>query len=45
MSDWKGNVKMVLKEVVREIVNWIHLAYVKDKWLTSATTVLKLSFA
>ena len=41
----KGNIKMLLKEMTHEAVNYIHLAQVKDEWRVSATTVLQFSFA
>jgi hypothetical protein len=42
---WKGNIKMLLKEMTHEAVNLIHLAQVKGEWRISATTVLQFSFA
>jgi len=42
---WKGNIKMLRKEMTHDAVNWIHLAQVKDEWRISATTALQFSFA
>jgi hypothetical protein len=40
-QDAKENIKMNLKEVVYEDVNWIHLAQNGVQWRTLENTVLK----
>jgi len=29
---WENNIKMVLREIVWEIVDWIHLARDRNQW-------------
>jgi hypothetical protein len=39
---WKGNVRIDLKEMVWEGVDWIHLAEDQDQWQALVNTVMIL---
>jgi hypothetical protein len=38
----ENNIKIDLKEIVREGVDWMHLAQDRDQWRDSVNTVLSL---
>jgi hypothetical protein len=38
---WEDNIKMDLKEIWFEVVNWIHLAQNRDRWRALVDTALK----
>jgi hypothetical protein len=35
---WKDNIKMDLRKIVWECMDWIHLAQVRNKWRTLVNT-------
>jgi hypothetical protein len=37
MRRWEDNIRMDLREIVSEGVDWIHLAQDRDKWRTLCT--------
>jgi hypothetical protein len=37
---WKANIKMDLKEVGQEGMDWLHLAQDRDKWQSLVSTVI-----
>jgi hypothetical protein len=39
---WEENIRMDLREVGWEIVDWIHLAQDRDQWLAVVNTVMNL---
>jgi len=39
---WEGNIKMDLQEVGCEVVDWMELAQVKDRWWALANAVMNL---
>jgi transcription termination factor 2 len=39
---WKDNIKMNLREIVFEDVDWIHLAQDRDRWRAVVNTVMNL---
>jgi hypothetical protein len=39
---WENNIKMDLREIDLEAVDWIHLAYDREQWLALVNTVMKL---
>jgi hypothetical protein len=39
---WKDNIKTNLREMVREGVEWMHLAQERDQWRVLVNTVMKL---
>jgi hypothetical protein len=39
---WEDNIKMVLREVVREGMDWINLAQDRDRWRALVNTVMNL---
>jgi hypothetical protein len=39
---WEDNIRLGLKETGREIVDWIHLAQVRDEWQAVVNTVMNL---
>jgi hypothetical protein len=39
---WENNIKMDLKEIQLEGVDWIHLAQDRDWWLADMNLVIKL---
>jgi hypothetical protein len=39
---WEGNIKMHLREIGLEDVDWIHLAQDRDQWRTVVNSVMKL---
>jgi hypothetical protein len=39
---WEDNIKMGLKEVGRDDVDWLHVFQVRDHWLALMNTVLNL---
>jgi hypothetical protein len=39
---WKDNIRMELKEICCEDVDWIHLAQDKDQWRALVNTVMNL---
>jgi hypothetical protein len=41
-SRWEDNIKMNLKEVRMQVVDWIHVAQVEDRWRTLVNTVMNL---
>jgi hypothetical protein len=41
---WEDNIKMDLREIGFEDVNWIHLAQDRDRWRALVNTVMILRF-
>jgi len=41
-SRWEDNNRMDLREIVRESVDWLHLAQDRDQWLAVVNTVMNL---
>jgi hypothetical protein len=41
----RWNVKIYLKEIVCESVDWIQMAQYRDQWHSLVTTVMKIRFA
>jgi predicted membrane protein len=41
-SRWKGNIRMNLKEIRWEDVNWMHLDQDSNKWRALVNTVMNL---
>jgi hypothetical protein len=41
-SRWKDNIRVDLREIGWETVNWVHLAQDKDKWWAVVNTVMNL---
>jgi hypothetical protein len=39
---WEDNIRIDLTEIGWELVDWIHLAEDRDKWLAVVNTVMKL---
>jgi hypothetical protein len=39
---WEANIRTDIKEIVWEIVNWIHLAQDRDQWRAVVNTVMNL---
>jgi hypothetical protein len=39
---WEDNIKMYLKEIEWEVMDWIHLAQDRDWWLVLKSTVMNL---
>jgi hypothetical protein len=39
---WKDNIKMALKEIVLESVDWIHIVQCRNMWLAPVNTVINL---
>jgi hypothetical protein len=39
---WEDNIKMDLREIGWEGVDWIHLAQYRDQWRTVGNTVMNL---
>jgi hypothetical protein len=39
---WEDNIRMDLREVGWEFVDWIHLAQDRDQWRALVNTVMKL---
>jgi len=39
---WKGNIKMYLREIGWDGVDWMHLAQHMDQWRTVVNTVMNL---
>jgi hypothetical protein len=39
---WKDNIRMDLRDMGREGVDWLHLAYDKDQWRAVVNMVMKL---
>jgi hypothetical protein len=39
---WEDNIKMNLREIGFEGVNWIHLPQERDRWLALVNTVMNL---
>jgi len=37
---WEGNIRMDLREIVWESVDWIHLARDRDQWRAVVNTVM-----
>jgi hypothetical protein len=42
---WKDNIKMDLREIRSEGVNWIHLVQDRDQWRVFVNTVMNLRFS
>jgi hypothetical protein len=42
---WKDNIKMDLKEIGWDCLNWIALAEDRDKWQAFVNTAMKLSLS
>jgi ribosome biogenesis protein Nip4 len=38
---WDDNVRMYLREIGREVVNWMHLTQVRYLWRAVVNTVMK----
>jgi hypothetical protein len=45
MHRWEGNIRMDIKEVVWDSVDWMHLAQDRDQWLTLLNSVMNLHVA
>jgi hypothetical protein len=41
-SRWEDNIRMNLKEIGWEIVDWIHLTQDRDQWRAVGNTVMNL---
>jgi len=41
---WEDNIKMYLRKVEWEAVDWIHLAQERDQWRAVVNTVMNLRF-
>jgi hypothetical protein len=41
---WKDNIKIELREIGREGMDWMHLAQDRNQWRTFGNTVMKLRF-
>jgi hypothetical protein len=39
---WKDNIRMDLREISWEVVDWMHLAHDRDKWRALVNTVMNL---
>jgi hypothetical protein len=39
---WENNIRMGLRETVRENVDWMHLSQAKDRWRAVVNTVTNL---
>jgi len=39
---WEDNIRMHLREIRREVLDWIHLAQGRDQWWAVVNTVMKL---
>jgi hypothetical protein len=39
---WEDNIRMYLREIVSESVDWIHLAQDRDQWRALVKTVISL---
>jgi hypothetical protein len=42
MHRWEDNIRMDLREIAYEGVDWIHLAQDRDKWLAVVNGVMNL---
>jgi hypothetical protein len=38
---WEGNIKLAVKQVVRDDAKWIHVAQDRDKWQDVKNTVME----
>jgi hypothetical protein len=38
---WEDNIRMDLREIGWEVVDWMHLAQDRDQWLALVNTVVK----
>jgi hypothetical protein len=43
-SRWKYNIRTNLREIVCEVVDWIHLDQEKDQWPAIMNTLMNLRF-
>jgi len=41
---WEDNIRMDLREIGCEVVDWIHVAQVKDQWRTLVYIVMSILF-
>jgi hypothetical protein len=41
-SRWEDDIKMDLREIGREVANWIHMAQHMDQWRDLVKTVMNL---
>jgi ribosome biogenesis protein Nip4 len=41
---WEDNIRMDLRETGREVVDWIHLAQVREQWQALVNTVMNFMF-
>jgi hypothetical protein len=39
---WQGNIRIDLREIGWEVVDWIHLAEDRDQWRTVVNTAMNL---
>jgi hypothetical protein len=39
---WKNNIRMDLREIRWEVLNWINLAQLRDQWRAFGNTVMNL---
>jgi hypothetical protein len=39
---WKDNIRMNLREIVWEVVGWIHLSQDRDQWRAVVNTIMNL---
>jgi hypothetical protein len=41
---WEGDINMTLREIGREVMDWIHLAQVRDQWLDVVNMTMNFFF-
>jgi hypothetical protein len=39
---WEGNIRIYLREIGWEVLDWMHLAQDRDKWQAVVNTVMNL---
>jgi hypothetical protein len=39
---WEENIRMVLREILWEVVDWIHLAQDRDQWYDLVIAIMNL---
>jgi len=44
MCRCEDNLRMYFREIGREVVDWMHLAQKRDKWLVLVNTVMNIRF-
>jgi hypothetical protein len=45
MSRWEDNIKMNLKQLRDECMDWIHFSEDREQWRDSVNTVMNLPFS